>query len=155
MTSSLTQILERYPLERASLIPILQDIQEKDGYLSPSALAQLSEKLNISDNEIFGVATFYSQFRFHPPGENTIQVCLGTACHVRGGHQILGELEQRLGITAGQTTHDKKFDLQRVACLGCCALAPVVKVNGDIHAKMSTRKIPALLRKYQGERNPE
>ena len=144
--SDLEAIVSRYSSDRGSLIPILQDIQEQFGYLSEVALDELGSIIGISANEIYGVATFYTQFRFRPPGEHTIQVCQGTACHVRGGRQILNEMEQRLGITAGQTTEDGKFDLVRIACVGCCALAPVVTVDGKVHAQMTSKKIPGLLK---------
>jgi len=148
--SEIKGILARYPASRGSLIPMLQDIQEEFGYLSEEAIGHLERLMNISANEIYGVATFYTQFRFSPPGEHTIQVCQGTACHVRGGHQILQEVERRLGIKAGQTTADGKFDLERVACLGCCALAPVVTVDGKVHAAVTTKKIPSILSQYGG-----
>lgn len=142
------RILAQHHANRGRLIPVLQDIQKEFGYLSEKAIAQISQWLNISANEIYGVATFYTQFRFSPPGEHIIHSCQGTACYVRGGHQILKELEQRLRIKAGQTTEDGKFDLERVACLGCCALAPVVAVDGKVHAGMTVRKIPSILSQY-------
>jgi len=146
--SEIKGILARYPANRGSLIPVLQDIQGELGYLSEEAIGHLERLMNISANEIYGVATFYTQFRFSPAGEHTIQVCQGTACHVRGGQRILQEVERRLGIKAGQTTTDGKFDLERVACLGCCALAPVVTVDGKVYAEMSAKKIPSILSKY-------
>ena len=146
-------ILTQHPTNRSSLIPILQDIQKELGYLPEEAIEQTSQWLDISANEIYGVATFYTQFRFSPPGEHTIHSCLGTACHVRGGQQILKQLEQHLGIKAGQTTADGKFDLQRVACLGCCALAPVVAVDGKVHAGMTIKKIPSILSQYSGKKD--
>jgi NADH-quinone oxidoreductase subunit E len=149
----IADILARHPAERGSLIPILQDIQQDFGYLSQDVIDELEERLGVSANEIYGVATFYTQFRFSPPGEHTILSCQGTACHVRGGLQLLKELEHRLGITAGQTTKDGKFDLERVACLGCCALAPVVAVDGKVHAQVTAKKIPAILSRYAGEGN--
>ncbi len=149
---NIKDILTRHPVDRGSLIPILQDIQEKFGYLSKETIEQLEKLVGISANEICGVATFYTQFRFSPPGEHTIQSCQGTACHVRGGRQILNNLEQRLGIRAGQTTEDSKFDLERVACLGCCALAPVVAVDGKVHARMTAKKIPSLLSRLRRDK---
>jgi NADH-quinone oxidoreductase subunit E len=149
--SKITDILAKYATSRGSLIPILQDIQEKFGYLSEEAMAELERLMGISANEIYGVATFYTQFRFSPPGQHTIRSCQGTACHVRGGHQLLQELQQHLGITAGQTTEDGKFDLERVACLGCCALAPVVSVDGKVHAQITSKKIPSILSQYAGQ----
>jgi NADH-quinone oxidoreductase subunit E len=151
--SKITDILARHPAERGSLIPVLQDIQKEFGYLSQDVIDELERRMGISANEIYGVATFYTQFRFSPPGEHTVVSCQGTACHVRGGLQLLKELEQRLGITAGQTTADGKFDLERVACLGCCALAPVVAVDGKVHAQVTAKKIPSILSRYAGEGN--
>ena len=153
--SKIADILARYPANRGSLIPVLQDIQEDFGYLSEEAIEELARLTEISANEIYGVATFYTQFRFNPPGEHRIQSCQGTACHVRGGRRILDELEQRLGITAGQTTADGQFDLQRVACLGCCALAPVVAVDGKVYARMTAKKIPSVLSQYDGKKGME
>ena len=151
--SKIADISAKYPANRGSLIPILQDVQEKFGYLSEASVEELGRLMGISTNEIYAVATFYTQFRFSPPGQHRIQSCQGTACHVRGGHQLLTELEQRLGITAGQTTTDGKFDLERVACLGCCALAPVVSVDGKVHAQMTAKKIPSIISQYADEGN--
>lgn len=153
--SKIADILARYPANRGSLIPILQDIQEKSGYLSQEAVEELERLMGISANEIYGVATFYTQFRFSPPGQHTIRSCQGTACHVRGGHPLLQELQQHLGITAGQTTEDGKFDLERVACLGCCALAPVLSVDGKVHAQITAKKIPSILSQYAGKEDDE
>ena len=148
--SEIKGILAKYPEARGSLIPILQDIQEKFGYLSEEAVEELERLMDISANEIYGVATFYAQFRFSPPGRHTILSCQGTACHVRGGWKILQELQQHLGIRAGQTTADGQFDLERVACLGCCALAPVVSIDSKVHAQMTSKKIPSVLSQYTG-----
>ena len=153
--SKIAEILARYPANRGSLIPILQDIQEKFGYLSEEVLADLERLTGISANEIYSVATFYTQFRFRPPGEHFICVCQGTACHVRGGHQILVQFEQRLGTKAGETTTDGKFELARVACLGCCALAPVVTVDGKVYAAVTAKKIPAILSQHGGKGDSE
>jgi NADH-quinone oxidoreductase subunit E len=131
--------------ERADLIPLLQDIQNTYGYLSIEAIHKISRRLKISENEIFGVATFYAQFRFTPPGEHHIKVCLGTACHVKGGEQMLDVIKRRLGISPGETTSDGKYDLERVACLGCCALAPVVRFDKKIFAQMSVLKLQGIL----------
>jgi len=135
--------------EEGDLIPLLQKSQEKYGYISEESITYLSRFLKISENQIFGVASFYSQFRFDPPGRNSIKVCLGTACHVRGG-QILSEaLQRELDVLPGQTTKDRKFNLERVACLGCCALAPVVQVNTDIHSRMTVIRLKTILDKYE------
>lgn len=152
-SSGIADIVGQYPKARQSLIPILQDIQERSGYLSEQVVDRLGEMLDMSANEIYGVATFYTQFRFNPPGEHNVRVCQGTACHVRGGQQILREFQHRLGIDAGQTTADSKFDLERVACVGCCALAPVVTIDGKVHAQVTAKKIPALLTQYTDSKN--
>jgi NADH-quinone oxidoreductase subunit E len=130
------------------LIPILQRVQQEQGYLSGESLHSISRFLKISENRIYGVASFYSQFRFTPPGRNTIKICLGTACHVLGGQVLRESLERTLGITPGEATPDGRFDFQQVACLGCCALAPVLQVNGDIHGKMTASRLDEILATY-------
>lgn len=149
-TSEVEHALSQYSAKGSGLIPSLQNIQKEFGYLPTEAIDELGDSTGISANEIYGVATFYTQFRFNPPGEHTIRVCQGTACHVRGGHQILNKVEQRLKIKAGQTTEDQKFDLERVACVGCCALAPVVVVDNKVHAQMTVKKISSVLSQYEG-----
>ena len=144
-----TEILSEFQGEGGDLIPLLQRIQEKSGYISKEAVKYISRFLKISENQIFGVASFYSQFRFNPPGRNSIKACLGTACHVRGGQVLCEALERELEISTGQTTKDRKFDLQRVACLGCCALAPVVQINDDVHSRMTVIRLKGILDKYE------
>jgi len=141
----LSELLREFKGERGELIPVLQRVQELHGYLRPEAIRRVSRWLKISENEIFGVATFYAQFRFHPPGRHRLRVCLGTACHVKGGEQILLTAQQRLSIGTGETTPDGEYDLDRVACLGCCALAPVVAVDDKVHSQMSVLKIQRIL----------
>ncbi len=126
-------------------------MQEKFGYLPRQAIEELEKLAGISANEIYGVATFYAQFRFVPPGEHTVRVCEGTACHVRGGHQVLVQFEQCLSTKAGETTSDGRFNLERVACLGCCALAPVVTVDGKVHAAVTAKKVPVIVSQYGGK----
>jgi len=135
--------------DRSSLIPLLQQAQKEEGYISPTAVRKISRRLRVSKSHIFGVASFYSQFRFNPPGRHSIKICLGTACHVRGGDFILKALEAEIGIVPGETTPDKRFDLERVACLGCCALAPVVQIDNEIHSRMSVIKLREVLAKYE------
>jgi NADH-quinone oxidoreductase subunit E len=130
------------------LIPLLQRVQQAQGYLSSEGLRSISRFLRISENRIYGVASFYSQFRFTPPGRNTIKVCLGTACHVLGGQVLRESLERTLGIASGETTSDGRFDLQQVACLGCCALAPVMQVNAEIHGKLTASRLDEILASY-------
>lgn len=147
-SAAIPDIVARYPAHRGSLIPVLQDVQEAQGYLSEEAIGELERLLGISANEIYGVATFYTQFRFVPPARHTICVCQGTACHVRGGAQVLEEVQRELGVNAGQTTADGQFALERVACLGCCALAPVVSVDGTVHAEVSAKNVPKIIKQY-------
>jgi NADH-quinone oxidoreductase subunit E len=141
----LAGIEEEFIGERADLIPVLQRIQKNYGYLPKEAIHKISRWLKISENEIFGVASFYAQFRFTPPGKHHIKVCLGTACHVKGGEQMLEILQRRLEIKPGETTRDGEYDLERVACLGCCALAPVVNIDNKIFAQMSVLKLQGIL----------
>jgi NADH-quinone oxidoreductase subunit E len=147
----ISAIRQEFKGEREDLIPVLQRVQEQDGYLRPDAIRSISRWMKISENEIFGVATFYAQFRFHPPGEHHVKICLGTACHVKGGEQILVMAQQRLNIKTGETTADGKYDLDRVACLGCCALAPVVAFDDKIHSQMSVLKIQGIFDEHKGD----
>jgi NADH-quinone oxidoreductase subunit E len=149
-SDSIAAIRQEFKGEREDLIPVLQRLQGQDGYLRPDAIRSVSRWLKISENEIFGVATFYAQFRFHPPGQYHIKVCLGTACHVKGGEEILAMTQARLNIKTGETTADGKYDLERVACLGCCALAPVVAFDEKFHSQMSVLKVQKLLDEHQG-----
>jgi len=144
-SGAISAIVQEFHGEREDLIPILQRVQDLHGYLRPDAIRAISRWLKVSENEIFGVATFYAQFRFHPPGRHHIKICLGTACHVKGGEQILVTAQQRLGIVTGETTADGNYDLDRVACLGCCALAPVVAFDSTIYSQMSVLKIQRIL----------
>jgi NADH-quinone oxidoreductase subunit E len=148
MQKEYSDIFSGFKGEEGELIPLLQKVQEKLGFISKESVRQISGFLRISENQVFGVATFYSQFRFAPPGRNTIKVCLGTACHVRSGQILCEAVERELGIAPGETTGDGRYDLQRVACLGCCALAPVVQVNNDIYSGMTVIRLKEILEKY-------
>ena len=141
---SLRAVSADYPRTRSALIPLLQKAQKELGYLPAEALELVAGHLGIYTGEVFGVASFYNQFRFNPPGKHQIKVCLGTPCHVRGGDIILENFERKLDIKEGQTTEDREFSLERVACVGCCALAPVTLVNEKVHAYMSPSKIEGL-----------
>lgn len=144
----LDEILAPYKGQRGALIPILQKIQAKLGYISPEAITQAARFLRISDNEIFGVTSFYAQFRFTRPGKHGVKVCLGTACHVRGGARIMDTVERQLGIHPGETTADYKFSLERVACFGSCALAPVLVMDNKVHGRMTPAKAKEIVAKY-------
>jgi len=138
----------KYHSEKKALISVLQDIQEEYNYLPQEALKIVSDTLGIPLIDIIGVATFYRAFSLEPRGKHLVTVCMGTACHVRGGPKILEEFERKLNITAGETTEDRQFSLETVACLGCCAIGPVVVVDGDYHAQTSIRKVGSILKKY-------
>lgn len=140
---------------RGNLIPILQMVQEIMGYLPEAALQLVAEHLAISPSEVYGVATFYNQFRFNPPGRNPVKVCLGTACHVRGGDIILENFERKLGIHEGETTVDREFSIERVACVGCCALAPVTLMGETVHGHMAPSKVEGLVMRVQIEREKQ
>ena len=127
------------------LIPILQDFQQKDGYLSESSICKVAEFLKLPTSRIFGVATFYNQFRFSPIGKYHISVCRGTACHVLGSETILHEIEKALEIKAGKTSRDGLFSIEVVACIGACGLAPVISINGEFHAKLTTNSIKTII----------
>ena len=131
--------------DRSKLIPILQLVQQKLAYLPEEAIHLVADHLDISSSEVYGVATFYNQFRFNPPGKNPVKICLGTACHVKGGDIILENFERKLEIKEGQTTPDREFSVDRVACVGCCALAPVVVLGETVHGNMQPSKVEGLV----------
>jgi NADH-quinone oxidoreductase subunit E len=131
--------------ERSHLIPLLQKVQERLGYLPESVLRRLAGFLNLPEVEVYAVASFYHQFRLHPPGEHQIKVCMGTACHLMGGQRILDWFQRRLGVGEGETTPDRRFTLERVACVGCCALAPVVVVDEKVEGKVSPTRADGIL----------
>ena len=144
-----SEILQEHPSQEGSLIPLLQKAQAKYKYISPEIVQAVADYLGITENRVFGVASFYSQFRFTEPAEHTISVCLGTACHVNSGETLVEALEREMDIKPGECTADKKFELERVACLGCCALAPVVKIDNDIYGKLNLVKLKEIVSKYE------
>jgi NADH-quinone oxidoreductase subunit E len=155
MLKDIASCLASFGKERKHLIPILQTIQQRHVYLHADAVKMVAEHLELSTCEVYGVATFYNQFRFHPPGEHPIKVCLGTACHVRGGDIILENFERKLEIRDGETTPDKAFSLERVACVGCCALAPVAVVEETVQGHMAPSKVEGLLLGFQIEKEKQ
>lgn len=138
-------VLQSCGTERESLIPILQGVQDRLGYLPKLSMQQIAASMKLPEVEVFGVGTFYNQFRLNPPGKHQIKVCMGTACHMMGGHIILESFERRLSIQEGETTLDREYSLERVACVGCCALAPVVVVDEKIEAKVSPIRVDGIL----------
>lgn len=144
----LEQIILEHKDQQGSLIPILHETQELFGYIPEEAQKKISEVLNVPMAEIFGVATFYSRFTLSPRGQNTISVCLGTACYVKNSKGVLERLSEELKIAAGDTTADGKFTLEPTRCLGCCGLAPVMTINEDVYGKLVPDDIPEILKKY-------
>ena len=153
----LQTIFKRFPDgQRDSLIPIMQEVQEAKGFLSKEAVVSIGHFLNLPASKIYGVATFYNQFRFKPLGQYHIQICRGTACHVKGSSNLLEVLKQELKIDDGETSKDGLFSIEVVACIGACGLAPVIAVNGEFHAKLtngSLRKLMVKLRKEVAANN--
>ena len=141
----LSEILSHYTGQRDELIPILQEAQERFGYLPEEVMSGIAKFLRLSESTVFGIATFYAQFKFTPTGKRIVKVCRGTACHVRGGARILREVEKRLGIKPGETTSDFEYTLETIACFGSCALAPVTVVDKNVYGRMTATKVGQIL----------
>ena len=145
----ITAILDRFHRKEGQLVAILQEVQALHRYLPREAMDIVSRELNISPNQVYHVATFFRTFSLKPRGKHLMQVCLGTACHVRGAVKIKEKLEEKLGIQAGETTEDRNFTLETVNCVGACALGPVVVVDGQYKGKLDTDKVIRLLEKFK------
>ncbi len=141
----LDDVLSQYKGEKSELIPILQETQEKLRYLPAEAMQEISRFLRIPESAIFGVSTFYAQFKLTPLGRKIIKICRGTACHVRGGGKIMEEIEKELGIKAGETTEDLEHTLESIACFGSCALAPVMVVDKTVYGRMTPAEAKSIL----------
>jgi NADH-quinone oxidoreductase subunit E len=149
---SIKKVLDKHKYAgRDKLIPILQEVQESEGYLSKDAVVEIGKHLNLPASKIYGVATFYNQFRFQPLGKYHIMVCRGTACHVKGSKGVLDGLTQVLGIQPGETTRDGLFSLEIVACIGACGLAPVISINGKFHAKLTADSVKKIIKDYRAK----
>ncbi len=142
-------VLKRHPQDQEYLIPILQDVQDSIGFLPTTAMVRIGQHLGMRSAAVYGVATFYNQFRLEPVGKHVIHLCRGTACHVRGSGVILQVLESELGIRNGRTTRDGVFTLQTVACLGCCGLAPVMMIDEEAHGRLEPKRIAKILAAYR------
>jgi NADH:ubiquinone oxidoreductase subunit E len=150
MSPELEQILRRHPSAgREALIPLLQEAQADAGYLSRDAMSAIARHLRLSPAKVYGVASFYNQFRFQAPGRFVIQVCRGTACHVKGSLPLLEALQRELRVKPGGTTKDGLFSLETVACIGVCGLAPVICVDGEFHAGVTPDKLKRILAQYR------
>jgi NADH-quinone oxidoreductase subunit E len=149
-TDGLDAVLARYAGKgRDQLIPLLQEVQEEMGYISREAVVETAKLLGLPASKIYGVATFYNQFRFQPLGEHHIQVCRGTACHVKGSAAVLDALCRELEVQPGETSRDGTFSLEVVACIGACGLAPVIAIDGNFHAKVTPESVGAILDEYR------
>lgn len=145
----LDEVIIKYQDENGPLIPILQEAQEVYGYLPADVLKHISKGTRIPLAKIYGVVTFYSQFRLAPVGRNLINVCLGTACHVRGGAKVLDMIEKSTKIKDGETSEDRRYTLEIVACIGACGLAPVMSINGQVYGRLEPESVAEILAKYE------
>lgn len=150
LSESLIGIFSKYPSkDQEYLIPLLQDIQEKFGYLSKENILNVAGYLDIPSSKVYGVATFYNQFRLDPLGKYTIKVCRGTACHVKGSNKLLETLEEELNVKQGETTADGLFTLETVACIGACSIAPVIVIDEEFHGRLTLKELKSALKKYK------
>lgn len=143
------EVIAGYPPSREHLISILQEVQGEYGYLSRDSINRISDYLKLPSSKVFGVATFYNQFKLNAPGRIQIQICRGTACHVKGSLNLLDALTTALGIEVGQTTKDGMFSLETVACLGCCSIAPAMMVNGRFFGRLDKKSVEELVEKFR------
>ena len=148
-TEAIDSLVCKYGGKKEALIPILQDIQSDLNWLPEEALKAVAEKMEIPLRDVYGVATFYRTFSLKPRGKHIVTACVGTACHVRGGQRIVDEIGRTLDVNPGETTPDMNFTLETVNCLGCCAIGPIVVVDGEYFGEMTTRKVGPLLEKYK------
>ena len=153
--SLIDPIIEKYGKVKGATITILQGVQEEYGYIPSESLTHIAQKTGMKEAKLYGVATFYTQFRMNPVGKNLILLCQGTACHVNGASTIEKAICEELGITEGETTPDKIFTFTNVACLGCCSLAPVMMINGETYAKLTPEKTVEVLRNLRKEAQSE
>ncbi|MFO7793297.1 MAG: NADH-quinone oxidoreductase subunit NuoE [Candidatus Saliniplasma sp.] len=145
------KVLKKYDPKPSNLIPLLQESQENFGYLPRQVMKDISDHLDLPVSKIYGVATFYAQFRFEPLGEHMIKLCHGTACHVKGAESITETVENELDVETGETTEDGLFTVERVACLGCCSLAPVIMVDGEVYGNLTREKVKTVIEEYRGQ----
>jgi NADH-quinone oxidoreductase subunit E len=153
MSKSLNEILSTFNGNKSELIPILQDIQSNIGYLPEDAIVEVSKFTQVPESEIYGVATFYTQFRFLPVGKKHIMVCKGTACHVKGAPQIIEGIERHLDIKEGEVTFDLEYSLESVGCLGCCALAPCAMINEEVESNLTLKDVKKIFSKMDNKSN--
>jgi NADH-quinone oxidoreductase subunit E len=147
--SKIDGIIRQYGGRDSAILAILQDVQAEEKYLPKETLEYISQRMQIPLGQVFRIATFYNALSLKPRGRHKIDVCLGTACHVRGGERILNKLERDLNVSVGETTKDKRFTLEAVHCVGCCSLGPVAVIDGDVFGRLSQDKVPALLKDFK------
>lgn len=145
---SVKDIIKKYGGDKTAMIAILQDVQEEFRYLPKDALSSISKQMDVPLTRIYEIATFYNAFSLKPRGKNLVEVCAGTACHVQGAARLMDRMERDLAIKCGETTKDKMFSLEEVRCLGCCSLAPVVRISGNIHPNLTQDEVPKILKNY-------
>lgn len=144
-------IAHKHNIEPGAAIPVLQEIQDAYGYVAPAAIERIAENINVPASELYGIVTFYAQFRLQPLGENVVKVCHGTACHLGGAERISDALCQEVGAQEGETSKDGQFTVERVACLGCCSLAPCIMVNKEVHGKLSPEAVRKAISQIKGK----
>ena len=149
MTPQISAFIEEWKAKPGNLIMVLHQVQQTYGYIPRNIAIEISDRLNVPLAKIYGVVTFYNFFKLQKAGKYKIQVCLGTACYIRGGDDLLKELEKQLGVGLNATTPDGMFSIEAVRCLGCCGLAPVIVVNGEVHGKLEKKDIPGIIEKYR------
>ncbi len=146
-------IVREIGADQEKVIPLLQEIQKRHSYLPEDLVEAVAEEIDVPVSDIYGVATFYSQFRFTPMGKHLIKVCKGTACHVQGADLLFSTLQEELHLEGEGTTDDREFTLETVACLGCCSLAPVVMIDGKVYGKLTSAKVKKILKGYRDGKN--
>jgi NADH-quinone oxidoreductase subunit E len=142
-------IIFKHNVQPGAVIPVLQEIQEEYGYIPPAAIQRIAAHLGVYASDIYGIVTFYSQFRLQPPGRNTIKICHGTACHLGGAERLAEAITQHTGAAEGKTSKDGNYTVERVACLGCCSLAPCVTVNGEINGRLNPESVGKIVNKLK------
>ncbi len=142
------EIIDKHPAQKGALIQLLLDMQSEFNWIPKEAILRISARLQVPISQVYRVASFYKAMSLTPRGKHVVRVCLGTACHVRGGPRIMDKVEESLGIKAGETTQDMKYTLERINCLGCCAIGPVVVVDGDYYGKLTPAKVKEVLESY-------
>ena len=149
MTPEISAFIEEWKSKPGNLIMVLHQVQQTYGYIPRNIAIEISERLSVPLAKIYGVVTFYNFFKLEKAGKYKIQVCLGTACYIRGGDDLLKTLEKELGIGLNSTTPDGMFSIEAVRCLGCCGLAPVIVVNGNVHGRLTSKDVPAMIEQYR------